>query len=297
MAPRTRSASRRANSWDQGVKSSRNGATKVSKTTTPTRGRKRKSTESQLSGRPKRESPIKTFNSERIKEVPNDEGKPRLTTPDLEFDYDRSQLRDPRPTPGRVKRPRWEKDDMPDDLKERFYIPRPEKPKGRLDALEKRLLLDAETEMDPSETFHDLHKCHKKGRDGSPTYDAAGFELDWNKVDGWMRPKSYTKSGAVSRMEKVVNKMEREEREMYKIFFVDGKGPEAEPTIVIEYLQDHVSKDLGIPWHQIGPKQLVEWEKKGFPKQKAEKWWREPNETEELRMMKMSTGADFRKDL
>ncbi|KAF1975273.1 hypothetical protein BU23DRAFT_566845 [Bimuria novae-zelandiae CBS 107.79] len=30
--------------------------------------------------------------------------KPRLTIPDLEFNYDRSQLRDPRPTPGRATR-------------------------------------------------------------------------------------------------------------------------------------------------------------------------------------------------
>jgi hypothetical protein len=34
------------------------------------------------------------------------QSKPRLTTPDPEFDYDRSQLRDPRPTPGRKARPR-----------------------------------------------------------------------------------------------------------------------------------------------------------------------------------------------
>lgn len=34
--------------------------------------------------------------------------KPRLTTPDLEFDYDRSQLRDQRPTPGRKARPRYD---------------------------------------------------------------------------------------------------------------------------------------------------------------------------------------------
>ena len=46
--------------------------------------------------------------------------KPRLTTPDVEFDYDRSQLRDPRPTPGRIKRPRYDDFSCPDDLKAKF---------------------------------------------------------------------------------------------------------------------------------------------------------------------------------
>ncbi|KAI1808717.1 hypothetical protein F4811DRAFT_181484 [Daldinia bambusicola] len=296
MVPRTRSASTRANAGDQGSKSTSNGAAGTSKTTA-TRGRKRKSTEPQSSGGPKRGKRAKTPDTEGQEEVSDENRKPRLTTPDLEFDYDRSQLRDPRPTPGRVRRPRWEDLDMPEGFKDRFYVPQPETPKGRNKTIRRDSLERERTLLDPSELFHDLHVCYEKGPEGSPTYDAAGFQLDWDKVDEWQHRKASTKSGVISRMDKVVDKMEREEREMYKTFFVDGKGPEAESTIVIEYLQDHVSKDLGIPWHQIGSKQLIEWERKGFPKQKAKKWWREPNETEELRMMKMSCGADFRKDL
>ena len=45
---------------------------------------------------------------EQPKEEDLEQRKPRLTTPDLEYDYDRSQLRDPRPTPGRRARPRWD---------------------------------------------------------------------------------------------------------------------------------------------------------------------------------------------
>jgi hypothetical protein len=37
--------------------------------------------------------------------VQDESRKLRLSTPDLEFDYDRSQLRDPRPTQGRKARP------------------------------------------------------------------------------------------------------------------------------------------------------------------------------------------------
>ncbi|KAI1645268.1 uncharacterized protein F4817DRAFT_360157 [Daldinia loculata] len=296
MPPHLRSASARANSGNQSGESSSKGTAKTSKTTT-TRGRKRKSTDSQSSSRPKRGKQTKASGTEEPEEIPDEKRKPRLTTPDLEFDYDRSQLRDPRLTPGRVRRPRWESFDMPEGFKERFYVPKPEKPRGQTKAIREHNLSEQKNLLDPSEMFHDLYVCHKKGREGSPTYDAAGFQLDWEKVDSWMHPPSYTKSGVVSRMEKVVDKMEREERDMYKIFFVDGKLPDAEPTIVTEYLQDHVSKDLDVPWHQIGPKHLVEWEKRGFPKQKAGKWWREPNEMEERRMMKMSSDAIYRKDL
>lgn len=36
----------------------------------------------------------------------DEQPRTRLTTPDIQFDYDRSQLRDPRQTPGRGGRPR-----------------------------------------------------------------------------------------------------------------------------------------------------------------------------------------------
>ncbi|KAF3059612.1 hypothetical protein GL218_04832 [Daldinia childiae] len=296
MPPHLRSASARANSANQSDEPSSKGTAKTPKLTA-TRGSKRKSTDSQSSSRPKRGKQADVSDTEEPEEIPDEKHKPRLTTPDLEFDYDHSQLRDPRSTPGRVRRPRWESFDMPEGFKERFYVPKPGRPKGQTKAAREHSLDEQKSLLDPSEPSHDLYVCHKKGRKGSPTYDVAGFQLDWEKVDSWMHPPAYTKSGVVDRMEKVINKMEREEREMFKIFFVDGKPPDAESTMVVEYLQDHVSKDLDVPWHQIGPKHLVEWEKRGFPKQKAGKWWREPNEMEECRMMKMSTGADYRKDL
>ncbi|KAI8960350.1 hypothetical protein F5Y11DRAFT_330310 [Daldinia sp. FL1419] len=300
MPPHLRSASKRTNAGNQSAESAGDGRAQASKTAA-TRGRKRKSTESQSSGRSKRGKQADASNApnaQETEEVPEEQRKPRLTTPDLEFDYDRSQLRDPRPTPGRVKRPRWEAFDLPQDIKERFYIPEPKKPKGRLNALEKDRLFKKKALMDPSETFHDLYVCHKKGPKGSPTYDSAGFQLDWKKVDDWMRPRAYNKGSIVNGMTKRIEKEMREKREMFDIFFVDGKPPDAElSTDVLEYLRDHVSKDLGVPWHQIGPKHLAEWAEKGFQKQKAEEWWREPNEMERLRMSKMESGCELRKDL
>lgn len=47
--------------------------------------------------------------------------------------------------------------------------------------------------MNPLSAFHDLDRCNQKGREGSPTYDSAGFQLDFNKVENWMKPTSYNK--------------------------------------------------------------------------------------------------------
>lgn len=59
--------------------------------------------------------------------------KPRLTTPDIEFEYDRSQLRDPRTTPGRNAKPRYDEIDILEGLRAeislKFHVPKPERPK------------------------------------------------------------------------------------------------------------------------------------------------------------------------
>ncbi|THV63444.1 hypothetical protein D6D27_10614, partial [Aureobasidium pullulans] len=111
--------------------------------------------------------------------------KPRLTTPDLEFEYDRSQLRDSRPTPGRIARPRYDKFSLSEDLNQHFendfYVPKPERPPGRLDRVQKDELFVEQTRLDPRAAFHDLHKCLDKGPNGSPTADNAGFQLDYEK--------------------------------------------------------------------------------------------------------------------
>jgi hypothetical protein len=63
-------------------------------------------------------------------------------TPDLEYDHDRSKLRDQGPIAGRKHRPRWEDNPLtPQEIKDRiiknFYISKPPKPPGRLNAFQK----------------------------------------------------------------------------------------------------------------------------------------------------------------
>jgi len=213
--------------------------------------------------------------------------KPRLTTPDLEFDFDRDQLRDPRPTPGRVKRPRYSDLEITEDFKQRFHIPKP-RPRD----------FEHEALADPSATFHDLYVCHKKGPKGSPTYDSAGFQLDYDKVVKWMKPVAYNKKRMVNGMERHLEEQAKEDEAMINSFFVDGKHPgKYKGDEYMHFLKDHVSKDLGVPWHQIDSKRVKEWEEKGFEKINADEWWHEPNEEERKRYMKMMGGASLRKDL
>ncbi|KAI0856469.1 hypothetical protein F4860DRAFT_492803 [Xylaria cubensis] len=267
----------------------------------PKRGAKRKSTDHESTttenGGKKKAKPSKPATPEASEE----EGaqRPRLTTPDLEFDYDRSQLRDPRATPGRVRRPRLEEFDreLTKEFKERFTIPQIKVPKrGPL----REKLYKEQTLIDPTAMFHDLHVCLKKGPGGSPTYDSGGFQLDYNKVAESMKPQRYNKSRIMKGMDRSIAKGELEEREIFEIFFVEGKEAGSDVGlrhIIIHHVKDHISKDLGVPWHQIGPKQAREWQEKGFEKKTFSEWWREPNEEENKRMSKMTVGASLRKDL
>ncbi|KAH7385562.1 hypothetical protein DE146DRAFT_212228 [Phaeosphaeria sp. MPI-PUGE-AT-0046c] len=228
--------------------------------------------------------------------------KTRLTTPDLEFDYDRSQLRDTRETPGRGTRPRYGEFDVLEELKAHLEatreIPKPEKPPGRLNAFQKDQLYKEESRMNPLRCFHDLNQCYDKGPQGSPTYDEAGFQLDYDKVAEWMKPKAYRKSTMVRGMERRIEQAMREEKQMFELFF---QGPPKDTAkisgSVKGYLKDHVSKDLNIPWHQVKPEHFKLWREKGFQPVVYEEWWKEPNAEEKKRMTKMMSGASLRKDL
>lgn len=231
------------------------------------------------------------------------ESRPRLTTSDLEFDYDRSKLRDPRLTPGREARPCYGELDIPEELHTRLKatreISKAEKPKGRLSAAQRDKLKEEETLMNPLTFSHDIYKCLAKGRGGSPTYDDAGFELDYDKVRKNMN-QAQSKHHMIRGTESALDTMEREENQMFELFFVDQrwkKNDEHDPLAFMSYVRDRVSKDLGVPWHQIKPKQLESWRDLGFEPFRFETWWQEPNEEEQKREDKLTEGADFRKDL
>ncbi|KAK8085365.1 hypothetical protein PG997_006636 [Apiospora hydei] len=203
----------------------------------------------------------------------------RPTTPDLEFDYDRSQLRDPWPTPGRVKRPRYEGRDLTESERARFKPPPPPKPKGRLDSFQKNALYREEGFRDPTHTSHHLY-------------------LDYDKVDKWMKPQAYNKRRMVKGMEKRVSAAQEFDSRMLDMFFEEGdeamEKQKHMPFVFTSCVKDKISKDLGIPWHKIGMPELDLWEQKGFPKEKLADWL-VFTEEDKKRALKMLGGASLRK--
>lgn len=196
---------------------------------------------------------------EEEKEAEEPRPLPRLTTPDLEFDFDKSKLKDPRPTPGRDARPRYDEWDLPEALAAR-RPPSPPKPKGLLNAFQKNALLDTHIRTDPAMMFHDLYRCIDKGPNGSPTYDAAGFQLDYQKVADSFPSTGRTKRAAVQGMNMPVASMQSLRETIAETFFDDTEENKKKFLISfgpIDLVKDTISKDLGIPWHKIGREEVL----------------------------------------
>lgn len=148
----------------------------------------------------------------------------------------------------------------------------------------------------PGHCFHDLYVCYDKGPNGSPTYDEAGFELDYKKVADWMAPKPYNKAKMVNGMEKHMQRVKEETLKMIDLFWEPGAIPR-EGHQDTNHWKDRVSKDLGVPWHKVGVAEFEKWDKLGFPKAKKEEYekYQNPSEKERDRMMKLMSGASLRK--
>lgn len=132
----------------------------------------------------------------------------------------------------------------------------------------------AEARHNPWESFYSNYRCYDKGREGSETYDSAGFQFDYDKVCEWMKPEADNKQKMIRNMDRAVDKAQSEEEQMFDLFFVNAekakKGVSAK-----NYVCDQVNKDLGIPWRQIGPEQVQLWRDRGFEPVSFEKWWKE----------------------
>jgi hypothetical protein len=113
-----------------------------------------------------------------------------------------------------------------------------------------------------------------------------------------MKPKAYNKQKMIRGMDRAIAKAKSEEEQMFELFFQDDpRRSEGMSHMVKDYVKDHVSKDLNIPWHQIRPEHVKSWKEKGSQPVKFADWWKEPTEVEKKRMLKMLSGASLRKDL
>ncbi|RBR13532.1 hypothetical protein FVER53590_08480 [Fusarium verticillioides] len=173
------------------------------------RGHKRQSSKTDSAPEPK----TKQAKTSDARPSTPDGQNPTLTEKDLEFVFDHSQIRGPRATPGRVKRPRYEERELSEEFLSKFHIP---KHRNR--------------HTDPLYSFYDLHRCHREGPDGSPTYDSAGFQLDYEKVAKWMKPVAYNKKSMVNGIERHLKRVKEETKKIYNCFFSDGKASGGKKT-------------------------------------------------------------------
>jgi hypothetical protein len=116
-------------------------------------------------------------------------------------------------------------------------------------------------------------------------------------VAEWRKPQAYNNNKTMVRnMGRALDRAESEEKRMFEQFF--NEMPEASIDTrrkMKDYVKDHVSKDLDIPWHQITSEKVKLWREKGFQPVKYEDWWKEPTVEESKRMLRMMSGASLRK--
>jgi hypothetical protein len=238
--------------------------------------------------------------SEETLDTSSNDEKPPLTIEDLYFDYDRSQLRDPRATPGRKARPHYGEHDIPVELRERLERTRNIFEYGQaLDSTSSTVATDmflAEARNIPWKGNYNMYQCYDKGRDGSPTYDACGFQLDYGKVAKYFEPSKHDAEKRIRYMPKDEEVRKGQREGIYKRFFRERPN-EYERTYLFleEIVRDQMSKDLDVPSHQLSIKHAKLWRKKGFQPVRFRQWWREPNEEEKRRLRKMQIGSALRK--
>ena len=225
--------------------------------------------------------------------VASDEPEATPSTPNKS-----SGIRDTRATPGRMVPVRsaspnaYRPETDPPSM--RSLSPDQAKKKKRMSYAEQDRDFKRQALKDPTHPFHDMHRCYKKGPRGRPTYDGAGFQLDYDKVADRMKPRAYNKTSMVGGMERHLKKVEQERAKMAAMFFVDGKAPGNKFDTNERYWSDKVSKDLDVPWHKVNSKTFEEWESRGFEKQSAEDW-EEVLEVDRKRMNRMGQGSLLRK--
>lgn len=170
------------------------------------------------------------------------------------------------------------------------------KPPGRLSRYQKDELSREESRLNPLMSSHDLYHCYDKGPQGSPTYDEAGFQLDYDKVAQWMKPQAYNKKRIMRGGQRSLARQQSDQEQMFRLFFQEIPKDNGMWITIKDYVKDYVSKDLNIPWHQINSEKVRLWREKGIQPVDYTQWWREPTAEEKKRFSKMLGGGSLRKD-
>ena len=164
------------------------------------------------------------------------------------------------------------------------------------DGLQKRILPPPEPRVskrqqqaeDRPAQFSHLYECFDKGPNGSPTRDPAGFELDYNKVAEWMKPKTRRKPNWKKQSEFLERKRREKDR---KSVLMDGQG--REQFDIDQAWDDKVRKDLGKQHFTLSMADYENWYQQGFRAKPGE--FDNPTPEEKDRRMRLLEGGSLRK--
>ncbi|KAL8918903.1 MAG: hypothetical protein Q9208_007084 [Pyrenodesmia sp. 3 TL-2023] len=138
----------------------------------------------------------------------------------------------------------------------------------------------------PSPRVGPVEVCLRKGPGGSPTYDEAGYELDFDYIlKSTRRPRRLGKRG----MERLREERKKDER---KRKLVEVSEEQAR-KFYMGAMDDKVARDLGIAYHEVGIEEYEEWHKKGFRRKEGE--LENLDDEERKRLDKLVTGCALRK--
>lgn len=129
-----------------------------------------------------------------------------------------------------------------------------------------------------------VSKLERRGPRGAPVYDEQGFEVDYDKACTHHAARYRPSLGKV---EKQMDKWEREEKRMKEIMGCE--------EALRGQFKDKVSRDLGIPFHDIEPEDWEEWKRRGFKLEPGEFESVKDDEEERERLSNLACGSAHRK--
>ncbi|KAL8751589.1 MAG: hypothetical protein Q9184_006023, partial [Pyrenodesmia sp. 2 TL-2023] len=140
--------------------------------------------------------------------------------------------------------------------------------------------------MPPPPSEGPVQVCLRKGPQGSPTYDEAGYELDFDYILKSVRPpKRLGKRGLEQLREQ--RKEDERKKELMEV------TEEQARKLYMGAMDDKVARDLGIAYHEVGIEEYEEWHKRGLRRKEGE--LENLDDEERKRLEKLATGCALRK--
>ena len=126
-------------------------------------------------------------------------------------------------------------------------------------------------------------QVRRGGPNGLPVYDGLGFELDYELSTRRNKPRSFFRT---DNYEEMIDRENAEKERKREILGSSCASFAAE---------DRISRDLNIPFHEVGMEEFEEWQERGFRIKPGELDVENLSKAEDDRLCVLATGSAFRK--